>query len=521
MPLTGNPFEYNIEKTEFDIDEGDIIKVYNDYIFKLTNDGLHIIHTNNGIMMKTAFLPMDILILDREKDGISNLDIFFWGMIIYDILIHNNKLILINVRAEEYQTQDDGEEVTDYDVFTDVAIYDLTTLTPNRFDFEPQRQFTFQGAYRTAKIFNNKLYFVAHLIDWEATEIPYYIEDGQTYEMSDNTMLSPKGIAMFALIDLNEQEETKTMAVLGSIYELCFFHDAIYPVFSSGSTSIIVKLDIDTLAYIGQISDVGYSLKNRYFVHDDGTYLFIATSHGQSGSKLSVYNRGNLQFIAAIKDIAPNEDLKSVRFAQDYCYLVTFLERDPVYKIDISDPENPVIMDQLKIDGYSSYLHMVEDNSIAIGIGYTDSWSLQQKISLFDASGAAVREIKTIESYMMVYGHAPRDPRFVFIDRTRKLIVLTTVGLSYDDAKNYGEERIAESDFYHNLIIFEYSQNDLAIKKVISEKLNGRLFANVETFESYISARIVAIGDYMYFATNTKIVSYNLDSLKQVDELVL
>lgn len=117
----------------------------------------------------------------------------------------------MGIQHEGHETQIEGETVIEYDFFTDVAIYDLTTLTPESFDFAAERQFTFQGAYRTAKIFDNKLYFVSHLLEWDNTKTPYYIEDSQNYEISNNYTLSSEGNAMFSLISLDKKENTKSM----------------------------------------------------------------------------------------------------------------------------------------------------------------------------------------------------------------------------------------------------------------------------------------------------------------------
>ena len=65
------------------------------------------------------------------------------------------------------------------------------------------------------------------------------------------------------------------------------------------------------------------------------------------------------------------ETVKSVRFDGDKCYVVTFLQTDPLYEIDLSDPTNPKIVDEYHAPGYSSYLHPVEinDEKYLIGLG--------------------------------------------------------------------------------------------------------------------------------------------------------
>ena len=52
----------------------------------------------------------------------------------------------------------------------------------------------------------------------------------------------------------------------------------------------------------------------------------------------------------------PGERVKSATFTDNKCYIVTFLQTDPLYEIDITDPKNPTIKNALKVEGYSSYL---------------------------------------------------------------------------------------------------------------------------------------------------------------------
>ena len=87
------------------------------------------------------------------------------------------------------------------------------------------------------------------------------------------------------------------------------------------------------------------------------------------------------------------ESLYAVRFAGDRAFLVTFQEVDPLYVIDLSNPEDPKILGELEMPGYSDYLHPVSD-SLVLGIGKdaiasedgTFSWYQGVKLALFDVS---------------------------------------------------------------------------------------------------------------------------------------
>lgn len=66
----------------------------------------------------------------------------------------------------------------------------------------------------------------------------------------------------------------------------------------------------------------------------------------------------------------PGEEIKGVRFMGDQGYVVTFRNSDPLYKIDFSDPENPKMVGELEMPGYSAYLHRISANYL-MGVGYT------------------------------------------------------------------------------------------------------------------------------------------------------
>lgn len=90
----------------------------------------------------------------------------------------------------------------------------------------------------------------------------------------------------------------------------------------------------------------------------------------------------NLDIVGSIAGLAPGESIYASRFIKDTCYLVTFKQIDPFFVIDLSDPTNPLVLGELKIPGFSTYLHAYDDTHI-IGIGREEN---VVKISLFDVT---------------------------------------------------------------------------------------------------------------------------------------
>ena len=73
--------------------------------------------------------------------------------------------------------------------------------------------------------------------------------------------------------------------------------------------------------------------------------------------------------IGSLSGLAPGENFQSSRFIGDRLYLVTFEQIDPLFVISITDPKSPKVLGELKIPGYSTYLHPYDTNRL-IGIGY-------------------------------------------------------------------------------------------------------------------------------------------------------
>ena len=118
--------------------------------------------------------------------------------------------------------------------------------------------------------------------------------------------------------------------------------------------------------------------------------IAIATPVGGTSGRLTILDTdGALDEIGHVDDLGPDETVRSVRFLEDLAYVVTFRQTDPLYALDLSDPTAPVVLGELKIPGFSEYLHPVGDG-LLLGVGReVDPDTLRDeglKISLFDVS---------------------------------------------------------------------------------------------------------------------------------------
>jgi len=154
----------------------------------------------------------------------------------------------------------------------------------------------------------------------------------------------------------------------------------------------IVKIDLDDFDVSADGIIPGYPL-NQFAMDEYQGHLRIATTIGQRGGFWGFNSRqdstndvyvldSKLKITGSVIDLGLTERIYSARFIGDRGYIVTFRQTDPFYVFDLSDPKNPVMTGELKIPGYSSYLHPVKDTLI-LGIGKEGS---KVKLSLFDVS---------------------------------------------------------------------------------------------------------------------------------------
>ena len=94
-------------------------------------------------------------------------------------------------------------------------------------------------------------------------------------------------------------------------------------------------------------------------------------------NSLSIFNLKDNTLVSQInKGIGlPHEEVKSVTFTDDKCYIVTYEVTDPLYEIDLTDSKNPKIVDALHVPGYSTYLKTfnINGNEYVFGMGVIDN----------------------------------------------------------------------------------------------------------------------------------------------------
>lgn len=137
---------------------------------------------------------------------------------------------------------------------------------------------------------------------------------------------------------------------------------------------------------------------NQFAMDEYQGHLRIATTSGHTPdpnvhSTITVLKqeRDALIETGRVDHIAPTEDIRSVRFAEDKGFVVTFKKTDPLFVFDLADPKAPRTLGELKIPGFSTYMHMMDDTHL-LTIGYdaddqgSFAWFQGVMLQIFDVS---------------------------------------------------------------------------------------------------------------------------------------
>ncbi len=194
--------------------------------------------------------------------------------------------------------------------------------------------------------------------------------------------------------------------------------------------------------------EVKGNILNQFSMDEyDNNFRIATTIHRYADNKdLSTNNMyvldKDMKVVGELEDVAPGESIYSVRFMGKRGYMVTFRHVDPLFVIDLSNPEKPEILGKLKIPGYSEYLHPYDETHL-IGIGKEVNESIDAdkvhtegavyytaiqglKLAIFDVSDVE----NPIEMHKEVIGDrgtespATSDHKAFLFDREKELLVI-------------------------------------------------------------------------------------------------
>jgi uncharacterized secreted protein with C-terminal beta-propeller domain len=260
-----------------------------------------------------------------------------------------------------------------------------------------------------------------------------------------------------------------------------------------------------------------------------------ATWSGELTSSNHVYVLDmNLTIIGRLENLAKGETIYAARFLGERCYLVTFKKVDPLFAISLEDPTNPRVLGQLKIPGYSDYLHPYSENFL-IGIGKAAvdaeegdfAWYQGVKISLFDVTD--VSKPKEVAKYEIgdrgTDSPVLRDHKALLFDRERHLLVIPVLVAEIDEEKYpNGVPPYAYGDFvWQGAYIFTITESNITLRGRVTHIEDDQEFLKSGYYFSseYSVERALYIDDFLYTISQKMVKINELTNLKEVNKVKL
>lgn len=316
--------------------------------------------------------------------------------------------------------------------------------------------------------------FIMENKDYFGTEFVSKIEKLDSYEISEYSKNTELSYLLQSYMNYLSNDERLQLENLMNDYTKKHKKD-IY-------RTRIAKIGVNSLDFKAT-SDIPGKVLNQFSMDEYENYFRIAVTIGETWSSDSenaifILNN-NLDVVGETEKFGITERIYSVRFIGNKAYVVTFRETDPFYIMDLSNPEKPEIKGELKIPGYSSYLHPISENLI-LGIGKEGS---NVKVSLFDVSN--VEKPSELDKFVLseYWSEILTTHHAFLMDKKHQIFFLPGANGGY---------------------IFSYNNDKLELKKSIS-------LQNVK--------RAVYINDYLYILSDSKIVVVEENNFERVKEL--
>jgi len=275
---------------------------------------------------------------------------------------------------------------------------------------------------------------------------------------------------------------------------------------------------------------------NQFSMDEEGEYFRIATTRSRHWSRFDEeetksYNNlyildKDLKQVGALEGLAKDERIYSVRFMQNRAYMVTFKQTDPLFVIDLENPKNPKVLGELKIPGFSNYLHPYNEN-LLIGLGQDtaeNEWGGVEnkgvKLSLFNV--ADVKNPQEVDTYILgdkgSNSIAQHDHKAFLFSKDKNLLVIPVAIREATDSRAWG------SVSFRGAAVFNVNENGFDLRGKISHSDgNNDQEDNWGGYNYYNTTvkRSLYIDNILYTFSNDFLKINDLDNLNEIKNLEL
>jgi uncharacterized secreted protein with C-terminal beta-propeller domain len=543
--------ESNAERKEYSetntqvkgVDEADIVKTDGRYIYYLSNKKLTITSVDGSNLERTSSIEFN--------------DEHYRPM---ELFVRENKLILIGTKHEEGEIKplrkskiliERDNYYPTYNTYTVIKVYDIK----NRENPELSRTVEVEGYYISSRMVGNNIYLIANKSInsylCKNYEIDKLNEDAFKVQYLDTAVNQEKRCIAFADIcyipesespnylnvvsfNVNENKEANIDSYLGAGEKIYSSEKNLYVTKSkfnyedktdtSKRATEIYKFNlIDGKCKFQKSGEVPGTIINQFSMDESEEYFRIATTDNSSWEQENNTNNlyvlnNELEIVGKVEGLAKGEKIYSVRFMGNRAYMVTFVETDPLFVIDLSIPTEPKVLGELKIPGYSKYLHPYDEthligfgeNTEVVNYGYGDRVVTNgMKMALFDVTDPNNPQ----EMYSVDIGEKGTSSELLYNHKAllfskEKDIIAFPISRTIDNYK---------VDFRGAIV---YGLN---LEKGFT--LKGEISHNKNDYELYHSnnkiERIIYIGDNLFTLSENKIKATDMNSMKELSHIDL
>ena len=402
------------------------------------------------------------------------------------------------------------------------------------------REIDLEGRYISSRIVNSMLYVTANKripiydkgrdID-EKGCLPHYRDSfGKSEEKAidySNIKYCPEAIdpnyIIAVSLDLKKiDKEVKITTILGPAGNMYVSDKNLYVTgakYDKGKVETSIykfELQNGNVEFIAKGNVPGYML-NQFFMGEKGKCFRITTTdntgmlkggNGERKNNLYVLDE-NLKIKGKLEGIAPGKKISATRFIGDRAYVVTYENTDPLFVIDLKNPENPKVVGELKITGFSNYLHLYDENhiiSVAIENGI--------KLVIFDVSDVSNPKqqfVTTIRgSSDMLYNH-----KSLLFNKDKNLLAFPV-----EVTQEHEGDKPTRCEF-QGLYVYNVDLKDGFVlrDKIIHDDLDSNYIENQVTDGIYKVQRGLYINDVLYTLSYGGIKANNLNDLREIGKI--
>ena len=514
------------------VDEADIVKTDGRYLYIVSHSDISsvlIYSATDAPELAATIYPRNFdnpgATPDEETLYDDDYSIFVQEMYLYD-----GKLIVTCLTRDDTFTYSTAAFVYDVSDINDIKLVD---------------RFNQSGYYSSSRMIGDTLYMVSEYYIYNAEEfrIPVCYNGTEKREIPIDCVCSVKDptennmliVGGFSLSE--DAQEVQTSAILGTVEDVYCSESNMY-IYSTKWTGYYAAVDyeiadsdsndsdiaspkpsyepIKTVIYKVSLSDgISFSaygevegwLDSRYSLDERSGYLRVAATTSdlfdQQSNVLYILD-SDLNQVGITTGFANNESIKAVRYVGDTAYVITYEQTDPLFVIDVSDPAAPAILGEVKIDGFSSMLVPVDENTV-LGLGYYTedragiSMQVQSgfKLALFDVSDKLNPKVLDEKVYRNYYSPVMTEPRALVYNPDRGDYLIP---LNYED--------------YHIGSDIEYYMPDIRGGALNFRVENGKLVeidqpvVNTDNSEAETIDRCLYVGDNIYLISVEGYYSY-------------